>query len=119
MPATRREETADMRVLITAAPATGVSIAEPDDTKRLAVATPLTDPEQIAAALEEVGAGQLAGQHVWLDIDFLRRTATPADPASWASEFDAMIRYADRRGWVSEDGRQVRAHVESTEQATR
>jgi hypothetical protein len=111
------EGTADMRLLITSADRSGVAVVEPDDTRQLSVETPLTDRSQVASALREAGAGRLDGDHAWLDIDFLRRTAAPADPASWVDAFDAMIKYAERHGWVSDDGRQVRAHLESTTRA--
>ena len=106
-----------MRLLITSAQGTGVSVVEPDDLKRLSVESRLTDPGQVATALHRAGAGRLDGDHAWLDTDFLRRTAAPAEPATWTTEFDAMIRYADRHGWVSPDGRQVRAHVDWTARA--
>lgn len=50
--------------------------------------------------------------HVWLDIDAARSVgAELADDASFASDFDAMIAFARRSGWVDESGTHVRAHV--------
>ncbi len=51
--------------------------------------------------------------HVWLDIAAARHAGALAasDPA-FGDQFDAMISYARRSGWVDEAGTHVRAHVE-------
>jgi hypothetical protein len=49
--------------------------------------------------------------HVWVDIEYLRRECNGSDPA-WATKFKAMLAYASSKGWMSDDGAAVRAHVE-------
>lgn len=57
--------------------------------------------------------GRVEGAHAWLSIVALK--ALGPDESSWKSSFDAMIAYADRAGWVSEDKALVRAHIASSE----
>lgn len=65
------------------------------------------------SGLTSKGAVNTAEQ-VWLALDELK-AAAHADlrsDASWESEWQAMISYATRNQWMSEDGSLVRAHVE-------
>lgn len=60
--------------------------------------------------------GRLDGNHAWLHIEMLRDAAAEgvhADAAEWRASFDQMIAYATGKGWVSDDGRDVRAHVDT------
>jgi hypothetical protein len=51
--------------------------------------------------------------HVWVDVEWLRRNATAqvTDP-TFGERFEAMIAYAASKGWLDESGRRVRAHIE-------
>lgn len=61
--------------------------------------------------------GTLDGDHAWLDVDSLRRAAHDAPPDRWLDRYEAMIAWAMSKGWTSDDGRAVRAHVESLPEA--
>jgi hypothetical protein len=51
-------------------------------------------------------------EHVWIEVDALRSLAgARADDPAWGEGLRAMVAYADRHGWVREDGA-IRAHVE-------
>ena len=51
--------------------------------------------------------------HVWVDIDELRATSlAQVDDPDHATNFDEMIAYATKKGWLDETGRLVRAHIE-------
>jgi hypothetical protein len=51
--------------------------------------------------------------HVWIDVARLREQAiAQADDATYSERFDAMIAYAQRKGWLDADGTRVRAHIE-------
>jgi hypothetical protein len=51
--------------------------------------------------------------HVWLDVAAARDAgAAEADDPDFTTRYDAMIAYAERKGWLDETGRHVRAHVE-------
>jgi hypothetical protein len=52
-----------------------------------------------------------AGTHCWIVIDRLRELAATGQPADWGERFDAMITYANRKGWVDEESGCVRAHL--------
>jgi len=51
-------------------------------------------------------------EHAFVSVDELRRLAgaRAADPA-WAQQLEAMLAYAQGKGWCREDGA-VRAHIE-------
>jgi len=54
--------------------------------------------------------------HVWLDIVAARSLGTAAsDDPTFGENFDAMIAYATRSGWLNESGTHVRAHIEATD----
>jgi hypothetical protein len=60
-------------------------------------------------ALEEAGIGAVEDGHVWLHIAALR--AAGDSGGDWNDRFDAMLRYAQRSGWVDASGSRVRAHI--------
>lgn len=53
------------------------------------------------------------GDHVWIDVARLRALglAQVGDP-SYGEQFEAMIAYATKKGWLDESGACVRAHIE-------
>jgi hypothetical protein len=91
-----------------------VSIEEPDDCRRLHVATDLP-PADVDAALRFAGIGRLAETgDALLDVAELHsRARAVATAESWDADWTAMIGYATTKGWVGDDGRTVTAHVES------
>ncbi len=64
---------------------------------------------RLAACSSIGGFGELDGDHAWLDPEALR-AAGPDTPA-WRDGFEAMLGFAAKHGWTSDDGRRVRAHV--------
>jgi hypothetical protein len=90
-----------------------VSVVEPDDLRRLSVVTGL-DAQGTGAELHRSGLGELADDgSVQLDVAALHDlTEAGATLADWEAGWHAMITYAVGKGWVSADGRFVRAHVE-------
>lgn len=85
------------------------SVSEGDDLKRLAVS--VRGQGDVGPALGTLGSGDADGQHFWLDIAALRQAAAPAGNAEWGAQFDAMIAYASRKGWVDASGTRVRVHL--------
>jgi 3-hydroxy-9,10-secoandrosta-1,3,5(10)-triene-9,17-dione monooxygenase reductase component len=96
--------------------ATPVCLEEPDDCSRLHVVVAAPDS---TALLEKVGLGPIRENgSVALDPRLLQLMAHGRVGPEWSSRFDEMIAYADRKGWLTPDGR-VLAHVEyETEAAT-
>ncbi|MBW0116961.1 hypothetical protein [Pseudonocardia abyssalis] len=93
--------------------ADGAVVADADDCTRLHLATTL-DGSALRAALRDTGTGQLAPDGaVWLDVAVLRsRAQIVATAPDWPQRWDAMVGYAQKAGWLSEDGRTVRVHIE-------
>lgn len=64
---------------------------------------------------EVVGRVDDDATHLWLNIDWLRGAATasasPDDVPGFHRDFDGMISFAAKQGWVSPDGSRVRAHL--------
>jgi len=60
-------------------------------------------------ALEEAEIGSVEDGHAWLVISALRSAGD--DGPDWNEQFDAMLRYAQRNGWVDAAGARVRAHI--------
>ena len=66
-----------------------------------------------AEALQAGGTGRLIGNsEALVSVHAVRRLADrEADPA-WTEGFAAMLRYAQQHGWLSEDGSEIKAHLE-------
>lgn len=85
-------------------------VQDTSDLGRLEVELAGVDEATASAALADAGLGEVRGGHAWLDVGALRAAAVgPSGPEG--GEFDAMVSYAASRGWVSADGRALRAHV--------
>lgn len=52
-------------------------------------------------------------QHVWVSIARLELAAERAAAPEWREKFAKMVDYAATSGWTSDDGTQVRAHIEN------
>ena len=51
--------------------------------------------------------------HVWVDIALLHANAlAQVDDPGWAAQFDGMIAYTTKKGWLNVLGTRVRAHLE-------
>ncbi len=93
-----------------------VELAEPSDfTAFYAVCPPgLADGELVdIVRREDLGDLLPGGGHLMVPLETVRRLAAGRVGPDWARDFDSMIAYAAGKGWLSEDGTRVRAHVES------
>jgi hypothetical protein len=96
-------------VQITAqAPAASVMHADNLTTLAVEVGTEV-GRDQVPGKLGKLG--RVEGDHVWLDIESLRRAAAPHDRATWQDDFDAMLEYARFHGWTDPEASVVRAHI--------
>jgi hypothetical protein len=68
------------------------------------------DLSRIDAALRQSGAGLMAGAQALISIAWIKSQATVT--REWLAEFDAMLAFAESRGWLAANGTSVRAHVE-------
>ena len=55
------------------------------------------------------------GEHVWLDVAAARAVGVDAaDDPTFGEQFDGMIAFAAKHGWLDAAGTHVRAHIEPT-----
>lgn len=51
------------------------------------------------------------GEHLWVDIARLERAAESVAAEHWREGFRNMVSFATEKGWTSDDGNRVRAHL--------
>jgi hypothetical protein len=85
------------------------SVKDPANLRQLHAEFLGVSDEAAAAALAAAGLGTVDGDNAWLDAGALR--AAGDGSAAWATGFDGMLAYAASKGWSSEDGARVRAHI--------
>jgi hypothetical protein len=85
------------------------SVEDPGDLKQLHAEFRGIGDDAAAAALAAAELGTVDGDHAWLDAGALRAAGDGSQ--KWATGFDAMLAYAAGKGWTSEDGARVRAHI--------
>jgi hypothetical protein len=85
------------------------SVEDPGNLKQLHAEFRGVSDDAAAAALAAAGIGTVDGDHAWLNAAALR--AAGDGSAAWASGLDGMLAYAVSKGWATEDGTQVRAHI--------
>jgi hypothetical protein len=90
-----------------------VELSEPDDFKGFKVVVRQADSDQLAAALEGVAAVEPGGEAAFVEIEALKGLAgdRASDP-EWLGSLDGMVAYAQTKGWMSDDGSSIQAHVE-------
>ena len=88
----------------------GPALRDADDTSTFKVVATLSvdvDQELRAAAW-----GLVAGEDALISVDAVRRAASGEVSDDWPDSFAAMLAYARRKGWLSDDGGAIRAHIE-------
>jgi hypothetical protein len=88
----------------------GVTVTDLDVLTALSVRLDSVAPSLLDAALGD--HGRFDGRHAWLDVAWLE-AAGPLD-RDWRQGFARMVEYAGSRGWLTDDGLEVRAHLEGT-----
>lgn len=89
-----------------------ITLEEPEDLARFHVLC-ATGTSDLAGTLSSGGWGRLdeSGEAL-IAVDALRTAAAGRVGPGWDEEFAAMMAYATTKGWVTEDGGHLRAHVE-------
>lgn len=96
-----------MRVYLTNAGV--VTLLEPANFRGLDVLIDPQTPDQVERAISRIGRREGEG-HVRLSPSVLRFLSPHAGEAEWEENFEKMITYAAKAGWVDESG-MVRAHI--------
>lgn len=86
-----------------------VRLDDPDIFTELAVDAVGLSRDSAAATAESAGAGTVDGDHLWVDLDFLRGRGRGT--GDWNDAFAAMIDYAAGKGWTDAERNRVRAHI--------
>ena len=96
-----------------AAPAE-VGLLEPVDCGRFHVAVRgLGHAPAVDDALQSGGAGWLDGEgSAFVRVEWVRAMASGQVADDWDARFAGMLDYARDKGWLSDDGQAIRAHVE-------
>ncbi|MFJ8816279.1 hypothetical protein [Amycolatopsis thermoflava] len=92
----------------------GVDVHETGDLRALSVRVDGLGYDEVVTRLVRSGLGSGAGAgHVLLDLARLRELAErPGTGPDWPDRSHRMIAYARGRGWLTPDGRCVRAHLD-------
>lgn len=92
----------------------GVSLDHPEDCGRLHVEVVSGDDlELVDRALIGAGLGRVCDEgHALVEVIALRSLAEGRVGSGWLEEFNAMLSYAQSKGWVTPDGAEIRAHLE-------
>ena len=98
----------------------GVSLQEPQDCGRFRMAVRGVDSVALGRVLAATATGwllstgggeeELGEAYVW--IDAVRRMSVGRVGESWDSDLSGMVSYARSKGWLSQDEKAIRAHIE-------
>jgi hypothetical protein len=100
-----------MNSMIIDVTASGVSLRDPRDFADFHVE--LAEHVDLAEALTVSGAGRATGDDVFVSTAWVRDAMAERedDDEQWQTGFEAMLGLARSKGWISEDGDGIRAHV--------
>jgi hypothetical protein len=87
------------------------NVVEPSDFKRFHVETAGNLPASaLNAAL--AGLGHAESGIVLIDANALkRRLIGMLSSSDWHEQYDRMLAFAQKSGWISEDGASIKAHI--------
>jgi hypothetical protein len=88
-----------------------VALDDPEDGKAFSVRV-RGDRARLSSALEATGVGRMDGDEALIEVDAVRRMAEGRVGPGWDRDFTAMLDYAGTKGWIADEGRAIRAHVE-------
>lgn len=90
-----------------------VRLDQPEDCARFHVlVVGDADLVAVADALTDAGAGRIADDAALVSIDAVRRMAAGRVGPAWDDDFAAMVRFAETKGWLADDGASIQAHIE-------
>lgn len=88
-----------------------VRLDEPEDLKGFKVVVTSGDEVSAERALGSVGR-MLDRETAWIRAGAVRALAHGRVDDDWEEGFEAMLGYAASKGWLSDDGSEIQAHVE-------
>jgi hypothetical protein len=97
---------------LTAAPP-GVQLVEPTDCRRFDVTVRGSgDLEALDRALLGAAVGRIDAGEALVEVTAVRALASGYVDERWEEDFTAMLDLARGKGWLTDDGHAIRAHVE-------
>lgn len=88
-----------------------VRMDDPEDLKGFKVVVKSGDDATVAQALKSVGR-VVDRETAWIRTGAVRALAHSRVDSDWDEGFEAMLEYAASKGWLSDDGSEIQAHVE-------
>lgn len=91
----------------------GVELADSQDLSHFHVDA-AEEVADVGAVLEAGGFGTVdrSSGEALIDVGAIRRAVDGEVPASWEDSFTAILAYAASKGWLTDDGTAIRAHIE-------
>ena len=90
----------------------GASVSEPEDLTSFHVVSASGDDAVVGAAMGE--AGHPAGDgDVWVSASWIKQEVASRVSDTWSASFDSMMAYAASKGWLSDGGHHIKAHIET------
>lgn len=90
-----------------------VALDEPDDCTTFKVLLSEEAKDSLPNLLESTAAGKLDDPDVMVSVDWIKSECAGRIGMGWNYRFANMLVYAAGKGWLSDDGSHVRAHVET------
>ncbi|KQQ83424.1 hypothetical protein [Arthrobacter sp. Leaf137] len=90
-----------------------VALDEPDDCTSFKVLLSDEARENLPGLLASASAGKLDDDDILVSVDWIKGECAGRIGMGWNYRFANMLVYAAGKGWLSEDGTHVRAHVEA------
>jgi hypothetical protein len=90
-------------------------LVDPQDVKSFSVVCPADlDRDALVAAVERADLGELlpGDGHLMIPVETVEKMAAGRVGPGWPDDLAAMLDYAAGKGWTSEDGSRIRAHIE-------
>ena len=88
-------------------------LEDPSDFRRFSVAIAPELQNTLDKAVAPIGS-LASPEHIWVRPDAIRALSPLAGDIKWAENFDAMLTYAQSKGWAGPEGA-IRAHIEILE----
>ena len=93
-------------------PDSRITLDDADTFTAFSVRAPAERTSQQIAAAFGMDAQARDADHIWISIARLRALGREHGGPQWQKGCDGMIHFATDKGWVDEDERLVRAHIE-------
>ncbi|KQR01171.1 hypothetical protein ASF72_13145 [Arthrobacter sp. Leaf141] len=90
-----------------------MALDEPDDCTSFKVMLSTAAKDSLPRLLESTAAGKLEGQEVMVSVSWIKSECAGRIGMGWNYRFANMLVYAAGKGWLSNDGSHLRAHIET------